>query len=435
LAAKRVLDETNKFWECYSDPRTAHIGIHCGEAEVGIIGPEARKNLTTISPSVNVAARIEGEAFPGQIFLSEKIKEEATISWDGDYVGNIQLKGVKHPLAFYQVRSVGFSSIPKGSLNQSQWVFSTLEAQALGQIGRDMESLELAKKAASSPEALVDLNPELILLPQEICISALLSLNQLNEAEYFIHRFAESASRLSAQLECAKADFYLAESLALQKKYIEAVAAYNKAKQEYEQYGNKRGIADSLFYIGVCFQQMGNSGQASKLFNEAKKEYLDFINYQEAADAEVGKACLELSILLANDLQQVIDILALAIKKFEVSCQYRLLVRALNNMSQVCNRMGTPTNAENYARRALYLAEDFDPVIGVIDALVNIGASIETKCNLGMLSNINLICEALSEARSDYQQASALAYESNRDELGQKIDQYIQRVNKSIQSL
>lgn len=435
LAAKRIKDETIRFGEESHTPLDVHIGIHCGNVEVGIIGPEIRSNLTTIGPSVNIAARLEGKANKGEIFVSEQVKSEARLCWDGDYAGEYCLKGVLQPVKCYRVQSVGFSSIPNESLNQSEWVFATLEAQALEQIGRDAESLELAKRAAGSPNALADLNPALILIPQEICIRSLLSLNQLTETAPFIHQFAEYAARISAQLECAHADFYLAESLALQKKYVEAIAAYDKARQGYEKCGNRRGIADSLFYIGVCFQRIGNSEQATKLFSEAEKEYLHFINYQEADDVEVGKACLELSILLANKPSQVFDILALALKKFEDTCQFRFLLRVLNNMSYVCNSLGRPTDAENYARRALDIAMDFDPVNGVIDAFVNIGASIETKCNLRMISRIDFVREALTEARYNYQQALYLAHKIRSDELCQKLGQYIERVNQSLQQL
>lgn len=435
LAAKRIRDETIRLGEESHTPLDVHIGIHCGNVEVGTIGPKIRSNLTTIGSPVNIAARLEGKANKGEILVSEQIKKEVRLCWDGDYAGEYCLKGVTQPIKCYRVKSVGFSSIPKESLNQSEWVFATLEAQALAQNGRDAESLELAKRAACSPNALVDLNPALILIPQEICIWTLLSLNQPAEAAHFIHQFAKCAAELSAQLECAHANFYLAESLALQGKYIEAIAAYDKARQGYKDCGNRRKLADSLFYMANCFQRLGNSERAITLFNKAKEEYLYFINNQKGNDVEIGMACLELSILLVSDPWQVIDILATAQKKFEESCQFRYLIRALNNMSFVCNTVGRPTDAENYARRALDLARDFDPVNGAMLAFVNIGTSIETKCNLGLISRTDSVRGALTEARYNYQQALDLAHKAGVKDVCHKMDQYIQRVNRRLQLL
>jgi class 3 adenylate cyclase len=435
LSAKRIRYETIRFGEEHHIPLDVHIGIHCGNVEIGCIGPEVRSNLTTIGPPVNIAARLESKANKGEIFVSEQIKSMTRLNWDGDYAGEYTLKGVKQPVQCYRVQSVGLSSIPEESLNEAEWVFATLEAQALERMGRDAESLELAQRAASSQNALADLNPRLILIPQEICIWVFLSLNQPTKATHFIHQFAKCAKELSAPLESAHANFYLAKSLEVQRKYREAIQAYARARYGYEKCGNKRKIADSLFYAGVCYQRLENSEEAVRLFDEAKKKYHQFINYQEGDEVEIGKACLEYSMLLANDPWQVIEILTLAMKKFEDTCQFRFLLRALNNMSYVCNSVGRPTDAENYARRALDLARNVDPIDGTITALINIGASIEMKCNLGMISKADSVQEALTEARYNYQQASDLAHRLGIEELCEKMNQYIQRVSQKLQQL
>ena len=52
------------------------IGVNCGNAVVGNIGCEARMDYTAIGDTVNTAARLESNAKPGQILISQDVYEQ-----------------------------------------------------------------------------------------------------------------------------------------------------------------------------------------------------------------------------------------------------------------------------------------------------------------------------------------------------------------------
>lgn len=384
LAAYRIREKTIQFGQKAKTPLNVHVGLHCGEVEVGPIGPDIRHNLTTIGPPVNIAARLEGKADKGEIFISGQMASQTWLHWEGEYVDAYPLKGVAQLVDCYRVKFVPVPSNPTiiHEPTDSEWVIATIEAQALEEIGRQAESLQLAERAARRYGAPSGLAPILGLLPKELCIRGYLALRRTNDAVRQIREFADQALQLSAYREHTRAIFYMAECFMQQSKFREAIAEFDKAKQGYESHGSGRDVADSLYYAGVCYQWQNDQPQATKSFKEAKKRYLLFIDQQEADPVEVGKACLELSMLVPDEPPCAAQILSRAQKIFQENCQFRHLVTALLNMSCVANRMLLFTDAENYARRGLELARDFDPVDGVGLAYGNIGAALENRGDL-----------------------------------------------------
>jgi class 3 adenylate cyclase len=79
------------------------IGIHTGEAVVGNIGSERRMDYTAIGEMVNIAARLESIARPGQILTTSQTREAAGEVYDYLEVGEHRLSERGKPLMLYEV--------------------------------------------------------------------------------------------------------------------------------------------------------------------------------------------------------------------------------------------------------------------------------------------------------------------------------------------
>jgi adenylate cyclase len=81
------------------------IGIAHGFATLGTIGFEGRFDYAAIGTVSNVASRLCDEAKPGQILISPRvlmaIKDAVTV----EAVGELELKGIRRPIAAYNVLS------------------------------------------------------------------------------------------------------------------------------------------------------------------------------------------------------------------------------------------------------------------------------------------------------------------------------------------
>jgi PAS domain S-box-containing protein len=79
------------------------VGIHLGEAVLGLIGTEKRLDYTAIGDSVNTAKRIQENAGPGQILVSAAAYERIAGSIQARQVAPIQAKGKREPVRVYEI--------------------------------------------------------------------------------------------------------------------------------------------------------------------------------------------------------------------------------------------------------------------------------------------------------------------------------------------
>jgi class 3 adenylate cyclase len=79
------------------------VGIHYGEAVLGLIGNELRLDYTAIGDSVNTAKRIQENAAGGQILISEDAFRMVADLVRACPAAPVQAKGKSQPIHVYEI--------------------------------------------------------------------------------------------------------------------------------------------------------------------------------------------------------------------------------------------------------------------------------------------------------------------------------------------
>ncbi len=95
-----------KFRKRYGRSVSFGIGVNCGNAVVGNIGCDFRMDYTAIGDTVNTAARLESNAGPGQILISQDVYEAVKERVAVTPIGEIPLKGKSNGVFVYRVDDV-----------------------------------------------------------------------------------------------------------------------------------------------------------------------------------------------------------------------------------------------------------------------------------------------------------------------------------------
>jgi adenylate cyclase len=85
------------------EPISVGIGVSAGEAVAGTVGTEDRMEYTVIGDSVNLAARLESNAKPGQILISQRTYERVRDLVETRPLGRIRVKGKEEEVEVYEV--------------------------------------------------------------------------------------------------------------------------------------------------------------------------------------------------------------------------------------------------------------------------------------------------------------------------------------------
>ena len=103
LEMREAIGALTETWRRWGHEIGFGIGIAHGFATLGTIGFEGRFDYAAIGTVSNVASRLCDEAKPGQILISPRVLTKVENAVRVEPVGEFQLKGIRRPLAAYNV--------------------------------------------------------------------------------------------------------------------------------------------------------------------------------------------------------------------------------------------------------------------------------------------------------------------------------------------
>jgi class 3 adenylate cyclase len=103
LAMRAGIEQLTAKWARLGHDLSAGIGIAQGYATIGAIGFEGRWDYGAIGTVTNLAARLCGEARPGQILVSRRLYATVEPLVEAEPVGELTLKGFVRPVTAFNV--------------------------------------------------------------------------------------------------------------------------------------------------------------------------------------------------------------------------------------------------------------------------------------------------------------------------------------------
>jgi adenylate cyclase len=106
VAMRERVDELALGWRRRGHDLGFGVGVAVGYATLGRIGFEGRYDYGAIGSVTNLAARLCGEAAPGQILISQRVHLMIEELVEAEPLGELTLKGFHRPVDVYNVRAI-----------------------------------------------------------------------------------------------------------------------------------------------------------------------------------------------------------------------------------------------------------------------------------------------------------------------------------------
>ena len=100
-AACEIQKGLNELSQRFNMDLKSSIGITSGWARVGSLGSTLRRDYTAIGEVVNLAARLEEAAQPGEVLVSTEVYEKVADRFPDLYPEKLKLKGFSNPVSVY----------------------------------------------------------------------------------------------------------------------------------------------------------------------------------------------------------------------------------------------------------------------------------------------------------------------------------------------
>jgi class 3 adenylate cyclase/tetratricopeptide (TPR) repeat protein/ribosomal protein L40E len=100
---KNLVPFAEKLRKEYGIDFKVRIGLNSGPVVVGSIGDDLRMDYTAQGDTANLAARMESNAKPGRVLVSEQTYRVAADFFEFKFVGKIEIKGKKEPHGAYDL--------------------------------------------------------------------------------------------------------------------------------------------------------------------------------------------------------------------------------------------------------------------------------------------------------------------------------------------
>jgi class 3 adenylate cyclase len=106
LAMRERVDDLVRAWRKRGFELDFGVGIAQGYATLGAIGFEGRWDYGAIGTVTNLAARLCGEAQPGQILVARRLHAALEDLVEAVPIGELALKGFSRPVTVYNITAL-----------------------------------------------------------------------------------------------------------------------------------------------------------------------------------------------------------------------------------------------------------------------------------------------------------------------------------------